>query len=165
MRDKYKNALMWGLYAVLFLFAAVFQTVIFGRPRFYGVKLSLLPVVIGCVTMHTGSENGAVYGLAAGLFWALTGADTGALFIVLFAVSGAVCGYLCDRYLKQHFVSALLMALLALLLCQLPVFAVKCYLGSAFWQQIGSVFVQVGLSMAAFPVIYLISWAVRKVGV
>lgn len=165
MRDKYKNALMWGLYAVLFLFAAVFQTVLFGSPRFFGVKLCLLPVVIGCVTMHTGSESGAIFGLAAGLFWALTGADAGALFILLFTVSGAVCGYLCDRYLKRHIVSALLMALLALLICQLPFFAVKCYLGSTYWRQIGSVLTQIGLSMAAFPVIYLISWAIRKVGV
>ena len=44
MRKTYKNALMWALYGVLFLFMTVFQTVTFGRMCLFGVKLSLIPV-------------------------------------------------------------------------------------------------------------------------
>ena len=55
MRQTYKNILMWALYAVWFLFIIVLQTVVFGQMRLFGVKLSLVPVCIACITMHTGS--------------------------------------------------------------------------------------------------------------
>ena len=48
MRKTYKNALMWALYGVLFLFMTVFQTVTFGRMRLFGVKLSQ-PIIPGLV--------------------------------------------------------------------------------------------------------------------
>ena len=114
MRERYKNALMWALYAALVLFVLVVQTVSFGRPRFFGVKLCFVPVLVACVSMHVGSEAGGVFGMACGLLWALSGADGGALHIVLLAGCGAVCGYLCDRYLVRNLVSALLMSLLCL---------------------------------------------------
>ena len=77
MREKYKNALMWALYGVLFLFVTVFQTVTFGRMRLFGVKLSLIPVTAACIAMHVGGESGAIFGLAVGLFWCLAGAAGG----------------------------------------------------------------------------------------
>ena len=93
MRKTYKNALMWALYGVLFLFMTVFQTVTFGRMRLFGVKLSLIPVTAACIAMHVGGESGAIFGLAAGLFWCLAGAAGGAIHIVLLALCGAVVGY------------------------------------------------------------------------
>ena len=97
MRERYKNALMWALYAALVLFVLVVQTVSCGRPRCFGGKLCFVPVLVACVSMHVGSEAGGVFGMACGLLWALSGADGGALHIVLLAGCGAVCGYLCDR--------------------------------------------------------------------
>ena len=112
MRERYKNALMWALYAALVLFVLVVQTVSFGRPRFFGVKLCFVPVLVACVSMHVGSEAGCVFGMACGLVWTLSGADGGAMHIVLLALCGAVAGYLCDRYLVRNLVSALLMSLM-----------------------------------------------------
>lgn len=66
MHATYKNALMWTLYGVLFLLIAVLQTVVFGRARFFGVKLTLIPVCIACVSMLAGAEAGALYGLCCG---------------------------------------------------------------------------------------------------
>ena len=97
MRKTYKNALMWALYGVLFLFMTVVRTVTFGRMRLFGVKLSLIPVTAACIAMHVGGESGAIFGLAAGLFWCLAGAAGGAIHIVLLALCGAVVGYVCDR--------------------------------------------------------------------
>ena len=131
MRERYKNALMWALYAALVLFVLVVQTVSFGRPRFFGVKLCFVPVLVACVSMHVGSEAGGVFGMACGLLWALSGADGGALHIVLLAGCGAVCGYLCDRYLVRNLVSALLMSLLCLIFCQLVLFFFNRHAGDA----------------------------------
>lgn len=164
MRQTYKNLLMWVLYAALFGLLLVMQTVMFGRVRFWGVKLSLIPVALACITMHVGSENGALFGLAAGAFWMLAGADGGVLYILLFPVCGAVAGYVCDRYLNRTLLSAFGMCLMTLLLTQLSLFAFRVTFGSAPLVGVLSVFVQIALSMLAWPLVYLAAWAVRKVG-
>ena len=164
MRKTYKNALMWALYGVLFLFMTVFQTVTFGRMRLFGVKLSLIPVAAACIAMHVGGESGAIFGLAAGLFWCLAGAAGGAIHIVLLALCGAVAGYLCDRYLVRNLVSALLMSLMCLLFCQLVLFLFKCMVSSIGIQGLLPVLAQVGLSLLLCPPVYLAAWAIRKAG-
>ena len=111
MHATYKNALMWTLYGAFFLLLTVLQTVVFGRARFFDVKLSILPVCIACVAMLCGAEAGALYGLCCGTVWCFTGASGGALHIVLMTICGAVIGYLCDRYLVRRLLSALIVAL------------------------------------------------------
>lgn len=164
MHATYKNALMWTLYGALFLLLTVVQTVIFGRTLFFGVKLSLIPVCVACVAMHCGAENGALYGLCCGTFWCFTGTGGGALHIALLTICGAIIGYLCDRYLIRQFVSALLMCLLALLICQSVLFLFQCYLGAVGLHGILQLPIQIGLSLAACPLLYLCAWAIRKVG-
>ena len=164
MREKYQNALMWALYAVLFLLAVLIQTVILGHPRFLSVKLAILPVVIACVAMHNGAENGAIFGLVCGLFWCFAGADGGALHIPLLCLAGAFTGYLCDRLLARNIISAILMSLLALILCQTVLFLFKLWLGAAFGRDILLLLRQLVLSLLACPPIYLAAWAIRKAG-
>lgn len=152
MRKTYKNALMWALYGVLFLFMTVFQTVTFGRMRLFGVKLSLIPVTAACIAMHVGGESGAIFGLAAGLFWCLAGAAGGAIHIVLLALCGAVVGYVCDRYLRRNLLSALLMSLGCLIFCQGVLFLVQVFLGHVgFGAGLLPVLRQIGLSLLAAP--------------
>ena len=164
MHATYKNALMWTLYGVLFLLIAVLQTVVFGRARFFGVKLTLIPVCIACVSMLAGAEAGALYGLCCGTVWCFTGAAGGAMHIVLLTVCGAVIGYICDRYLVRQLLSAILMSLLALVFCQTLLFLFQCYLGTINIGMITALPVQIGLSLLACPLLYLGAWAIRKVG-
>ena len=164
MRDKYRNALMWALYGLLFLLVIVIQTVIFGRVRFYGVKLALLPVALACISMHTGAENGALFGLFCGLFWCFAGADGGALHIPLFCLAGAFTGFLCDRILTRSIVSAMLMSLLALFLCQSVLFFFKLWLGAAHGRDVLLLLRQLPVSLMACPPCYLAAWAIRKAG-
>ena len=164
MHATYKNALMWTLYGVLFLLIAVLQTVVFGRARFFGVKLTLIPVCIACVSMLAGAEAGALYGLCCGTVWCFTGAAGGAMHIVLLTVCGAVIGYICDRYLVRQLLSAILMSLLALVFCQTLLFLFQCYHGTIHIGMITALPVQIGLSLLACPLLYLGAWAIRKVG-
>ena len=165
MRKTYKNALMWALSGVLFLFMTVFQTVTFGRMRLFGVKLSLIPVTAACIAMHVGGESGAIFGLAAGLFWCLAGAAGGAIHIVLLALCGAVVGYACDRYLRRNLLSALLMSLGCLIFCQGVLFLVQVFLGHVgFGAGLLPVLRQIGLSLLAAPPVYLAAWLIRKAG-
>ena len=164
MREKYKNALMWVLYAALVLLVMVVQTVSFGRARFFGVKLCFVPVLTACVAMHVGSEAGGVFGMACGLVWTLSGADGGAMHIVLLTACGAFAGYLCDRYLVRNLVSAFLMSLMCLLFCQLVLFFFKCMVSSIGIQGLLPVLAQVGISLLLCPPVYLAAWAIRKAG-
>ena len=164
MHASYKNALMWTLYGVLFLLLAVLQTVVFGRARFFDVKIALIPVCVACTAMHCGAESGAIYGLVCGTVWCFTGASGGALHIVLLTLCGAVVGYLCDRYLVRRLLSALLMSLLALTFCQTVLFLFQCYLGTIHIGTIYTLPIQIGLSLLACPPVYLGAWAIRKVG-
>ena len=164
MHASYKNALMWTLYGVLFLLLAVLQTVVFGRARFFDVKIALIPVCVACAAMHCGAESGALYGLVCGTVWCFTGASGGALHIVLLTLCGAVVGYLCDRYLVRNLVSALLMSLLCLIFCQLVLFFFKCIVTSIGMQGMLPVLAQVGLSLLLCPPVYLAAWAIRKAG-
>ena len=100
MQARYKKAVMWALYALLMLTVFVIQGVVFGRTRYFGTKLSLLPVALACIAMHAGAENGGVFGLAAGTFWCLSGGDGAGLLILLCTLCAVAVGYLCDRYLN-----------------------------------------------------------------
>lgn len=164
MQARYKNVLMWALYALLFLLVMVVQTVVFGRARFWDTKLCLIPVAVVCVAMYTGAESGGVFGLAAGTFWCLSGADGGGMLIVLCTLCAVCAGYLCERVFNRNLVSALMMSLMALTACQLTLFALKCYLGQSGADGWLLLLRQILLSMAACPPVTLAAWAIRKAG-
>jgi cell shape-determining protein MreD len=165
MRDKYKNALMWALYAALFLLTLAVQTVVFGRARYFGgAKLSLIPVLVVCTAMLNGAENGGTFALAAGLLWCLSGADGAGLTLMLLTVCAVLAGWLCDRYLRRSLLSALLMSLGALLVCEGGLFLFKYYLGTVGASFLKLLPAQVLLSMLACPPLYGLARAIRKAG-
>ena len=164
MQARYKKAVMWALYALLMLTVFVIQGVVFGRTRYFGTKLSLLPVALACIAMHAGAENGGVFGLAAGTFWCLSGGDGAGLLILLCTLCAVAVGYLCDRYLNRNFLSALMMSLLTLIVMQGLLFLFKRYLGQTGEEGWGILLKQIGLSMLACPPVYLAAWAIGKVG-
>ena len=157
MRERYKNALMWGLYAALVLLVLVLQTVSFGRPRFFGVKLCFVPVLVACV-----SERGRVR-VRDGVRPCLDALrrrrrrDAHCAFgalrrgggVSLRPVSCAEFGF---RTSHEPDVPSFLPA------------------GSVFVQMYGSiqgllpVLAQVGLSLLLCPPVYLAAWAIRKAG-
>ena len=164
MNQRTKTALMWALFAVLFLFVLLLQTLLFGRARFFGVKLNLIPVVIVCVCLWVGHEAGGLFGLIAGFCWFLTGADDGALSIVTFTVCGILASWLCMNVFPRRFGSALLLCLGALLLHEGVLFLLKYYLEEAALSLVRWVPVTAGLSVLSCPVIYLLAKAIGKAG-
>lgn len=164
MNQKYRNILMWALYGLLFLLVTLVQTTIFGRVRFFGVKLSLLPVAVVCISMRTDHEAGGVFGLLAALFWCALGADDGTLSIVTFPIIGILSGWLCDDLFARRLLPAVLLSLGALLLHEGAVYLMKFYLGSASMALAVRVPVTAGLSLLACPVIYLLAKLCGKAG-
>ena len=164
MIQKYRNSIMWALYALLFLLAMMAQTTLFGRVRFYGVKLSLLPMVMVCIGMQVRHEAAGLFGLLAGLVWYALGAEDGPMAIITFVLTGILAGWLCDNVFPRRFLPALLLSLGALLVHEGGLYLIKYYLGSvpgdlAKWVPLTAV-----LSLAVCPVCYLAAKLIGKVG-
>lgn len=164
MQAKYRKTLMWALYGLLLLAVLVLQDVVFGRVRYFGTKLCLLPVAVACISMHGGAEEGGAFGLAAGTLWCLSGGDGGGMLILLCTVCALGAGYLCDRYLNRNLLSAGMMCLMTLAVTQTLLFLFKRYIGGTGEEGWTILLRQIGLSMLAFPAVYLPAWAIRKVG-
>lgn len=164
MNKTYRNTIMWALYALLFLAVMVIQTVILGKHRFWGAKLSLIPVAVACIAMQVGHEPGAVFALAASLVWCLTGADGGSVGIVTLTVTGILAGYLCDAVYARRLIPALCLSLGAVLLHEGVLFLVKYYLNEASLGLCRWLPIQAGLSILACPVLYPLAKLIRKAG-
>lgn len=164
MNQRTKSALMWGLYAVLFLVVLLLQTLVFGRARFFGVKLNLIPVVIVCVCLRVGHEAGGLFGLITGFCWFLTGADDGSLAIVTFTACGILVSWLCANLFPRRFGSAVIMCLGALLIHEGALYLLKYYLEEASGALALWVPITAGLSTLACPILYLPAKAIGKVG-
>ncbi len=164
MNQKYRNYIMWALFALLFLASMLAQTTVFGRVRFYGVKLSILPIAMVCIGMRVDHEAAGLFGLLAGLCWFALGAEDGTLSIVTFPAVGILAGWLCDSVFARRFLPALVLSLGALAIHEGALYAIRYYLGVvpgalALW-----VPKTVGMSLAVTPVIYLIAKLVGKAG-
>ncbi len=155
---------MWALYGLLFLAVVLLQTVLFGRLRFFGVNLSLIPVVLVCISLWTGHEAGGLFSLIASFIWYATGADDGPLSIITLTIAGILAGYLCSNVFAQRFLTALLLCIGALFFHETILFLFKFYLGAAPLELGIWVPITVALSSLACPVLYLLSKAIGKVG-
>lgn len=155
---------MWALYSLLFLAVVLLQTVLFGRLRFFGVKLSLIPIALVCISMWSGHEAGGLFSLLAAFFWYASGADDGPLSIITLTVSGILAGYLCSSIFSRRLHTALLLCAGALLFHESILFLFKFYLGAAPLELSLWVPISAALSMLACPFIYLLSKAIGKVG-
>lgn len=164
MNQKYRNIIMWVLYGLVCLLVMLVQTTVFGRVRFLGVKLSLMPMAMVCIGLWTEHEAAGLFGLVAGLCWCALGADDGALSIVTFPVIAILSGWLCDSVFARHLLPALLMSLGALLLHEGLAFLVKLYLGSAPAALAVWVPRTAALSLLACPALYLLAKLIRKAG-
>ena len=163
MNQRYRKVVMWVLYGVLFLATMLLQTAVFGRTRFFGVKLSLLPVVLVCISAFVGHEAGGLFCLIASVVWYLSGADDGPIAILTLTVCGVLAGFACGQFSRRFF-PVLGLCFCALLLHEGVVFLMRYYLGAAPGKLIWWVFKTALLSVPAWLVFYLPAKAIRKVG-
>lgn len=164
MDKQYRRVLMWVLYGLLFLLVMLLQTTVFGRVRFFGVKLNLIPVTIVCIAMGVGHEAGGLFGLIAAFCWYAAGAEDGSAAMITFTLTGILAGYLCDSYLQPRLLPTLSLSLGALLLHEGALFCLRFYLGSAELSLIRWIFLTAVLSLPVCPVLYLLAKSIRKVG-
>lgn len=164
MIQKYRNYIMWALFGLLILMTMMVQTTLFGRVRFFGVKLSLLPIAMVCIGMQVRHEAAGLFGMLAALLWYALGAEDGSMAIVTFTLTGVLSGWLCDNVFPRRFLPAVLLSLGALLFHEGGLYLIKYYLGSASGQLAKWVPLTAVLSLAVSPVLYLLAKLIGKAG-
>ena len=163
MPDRYKKILMWALYAALMLAAALLQTVVFGRVRYFGAKLSLLPVALACVCMHAELEPAGLFGLLTGLIWYACGADGAGLSILTFTAVALGVSWLCRQYLRSQLAAALILSAAALLVTQGALALIRLYLGTPGQTGLRVLLIGCGLSLIACPPVYLLTRRISRI--
>ena len=163
MPERYRKLLMWALDAALVLAAVLLQTVLFGRVRFWGAKLALVPVVVACVSMHLDAEQAGLFGLAAGFFWYCSGADGAGLVIVSATAAALLCSWLCVCYLRRNLLSAALLSALALLVVQGLLLAFRAFTGVVGPDALRVLFVGTALSLLVCVPAYYAAAAIRRI--
>lgn len=163
MPDRTRKLIMWALYAALVLAAIVLQTVLFGRVRFWGAKLCLVPVALACIAMQLDTESAGLFGLLVGFFWYCSGADGAGLNILSCTAAALLCSWLCARYLRQNLLTGLLLSAMTLLITQGLLLALKAYLGTVGANAPRVWLVGAALSLLACPLLYLAAASIRRI--
>lgn len=155
----------WALYTVLFLFVMMFQTVCLGNVRFFGVSLSMLPILTCCVCLKEEPGSGGLFTLIVSMVWCLSGADFGSLAVLLWTVTGVLCSVACRALINNRFLPCALCCLFSLLGYESIVFLAKYLFHHVTGiQYLTKVLPCVGLSMLVYPLLYLVVKAISKIG-
>lgn len=162
MNQRYKKYMMWALYSLLFLLVMLLQTAVFGRERFFGVKLSLIPVVLVCISICRGHEQGGLFCLIAAFVWYLSGAEDGPVAILTLTVCGILAGFLCTQF-AHRFLPSVGLCFAALLIHEGAVFLLRYYLGAAEGMLFVWVLKTAVLSLPCVPVCYGLAKLIGKV--
>lgn len=155
----------WTLYTALFLFVMMFQTVCLGNVRFFGVSLSLLPILVCCICIKEEPGSGGLFTLILSTVWCLSGADFGSLAILLWTALGIACSVLCRALINNRFLPCALCCFLSLLGYESVVFLAKFFFHHiSGGQYLTKVLPCVALSMLIYPLLYLAVRAISKIG-
>ena len=164
-RRQWFGILKWSVYGLLFLLTVVTQSSIISRLRPFGLKVSVVPILLVCICLREGPEKGGLFVLLAATFWALSGVDMGSLSLLVITVCAVLSAFLCQTVLADRIISAAVCCLVTMLLNASLIFAYKLMLGLVRPQSYLTVLLpSTLLSMLSFPVTYLLVKAISRIG-
>lgn len=162
---QWLHILRWTLYALLFLLAMMIQTVVLGNRPIFGITPDLITVVIVCVCLREGPEQGGLFALLTSLFWCLSGADGGSISIAVLTILPVLGSILCRSVLNNRFLPCLLMTALTLLGLHCAIFGIRYFIDGIK----ASLFVEkllpcVGISLLTQPPVYWLVKQIHRIG-
>ena len=159
-----KQALKWGLYALLLVLVSVVQDVILCRLRIWGGTTDLVPCCIFLICALEGSHSGSLFALLASVGFLSSGSAPGPQILVLITVLGVLIAAVRQTYLQPGLRSAMLCCLLAMVVYELAIFAFCLLLGQVTAGRISAFLVSAVLSPLAVPVLYLLTRPIEAIG-
>lgn len=164
-RRQWLAILKWSVYAALLVMTIVIQSAILARTPVFGVKLQLVPILLCCVCVREGPERGGLFVLLGSLFYSQSGVEHGNIMILSLTVLCVLSAVLCSALLVSRFPSVAMCCFFTLLLNEGLLFPLKLVLSGVAPENLWRVLLPcVGLSMLAFPLLYLLVKAISKIG-
>ena len=162
---QWLHVLRWTLYFLLFLLAMMIQTVVLGNRPIFGATPDFISVVIVCVCLREGPEQGGLFALLTSLFWCLSGADGGSLSIAVLTILPVLGSILCRSVLNNRFLPCLVITALTVLALQSAIFGLRYFFDGIR----ASLFVEkvlpcLGVSLFAQPPVYLLVRQIHRIG-
>ena len=125
---QWQGVLRWGLYSLALLVTLVLETVLFGKLRVLGAKLTIVPLLLCCAAIREGPEKGGLFALIGSVLWCFSGTDMGNLSVAAVTVMAVLSAVLCKAVLTDSLVSSALCCLVTLMVNGGVIFAFKLLL-------------------------------------
>ena len=111
MTDSRRMFFKWTLYVVTLLLTAVFQTVVMGSWKIFGVHPNIFPVLVAVVALVEGPYGGAAFGFATGVVCDAFMNPAEGFFMIIFMITGLFLGAAGEYLFKRNIFTALLFSL------------------------------------------------------
>ncbi len=163
-KKQWLRILKWLLMGLVLIFLSVVQDVIMSRVSIYGTTTELVAAAILLICILLDPEIGCVFTLVSALCYAFSGSAPGEYVIALLTVLGLIFSILRHAYLRAGFWASVLCTAGAMVLYELAVFGVACFLGLTGISHLPQALVKALLSLAVVPVVYPVVFAISKIG-
>lgn len=162
---QWLHILRWCLYSLLFLFAMMLQTVVFGNRTLLGAHPNFVPVVIACVCLREGPERGGLFALLASLFWCLSGIDYGTVSLAVLTVVPVLGSLFCKAYLCNPYIPCLIICFLTLFVEQGIIFFLRSFFGNLAGSRFFTDLLPcVLVSLLSQPLVYFTVKRIERIG-
>lgn len=162
---KQRQAILrWLLIALVLVVLSVIQDVILSRFTIFGVTLNIVTAALLLVCVLQSSQVGSIFILIGATFYWASGSTPGSYVIALLTVLGILACIVRQAYLYDHAGSALLCAGVAVMLYELVLFIIGCFLGYTTLSRFTDTLIAGGLSFAVMPLFYPIFKAISNIG-
>lgn len=158
------NLVKWVLLAAVLVVLSVMQDVIMSRVSVYGATTDLVAVTILLICIMLDPEIGCVFTLISALLYKFSGSAPGAYVIVLLPALGLFMSIFRHSYLRASFGATFLCAAGAIMVYELIVFAIACFLGQTTFSRLSKFCLTGVYSLAVIPLLYPVISSISKIG-
>lgn len=159
-----RRLLKWSLVSAVLVLLSLLQDVVLSQISIYGATFSLVPCGILLCAMFFDPETTAVFSLTASVLYYFSGTAPGTYTIVLLTVLGTLLCIFRKSYLQWCFSALFLCAAVGMMVYQLLIFAIGCFLESTIPARFGVFMLCGGLSVAVMPLLYPVFLFISNIG-
>lgn len=158
------NFLKWFLLGAVLVLLSVLQDVVMSRFSLWGATTDLVTVSILLMCIMLDPEIGCVFTLLSALIYEFSGSAPGAYVIAVLPALGLLMSMFRHSYLRASFGATFLCTGVGLMVYELIVFAIACFLGQTTLSRLSSFCLTGVFSLVAIPLVYPAVASISKIG-
>lgn len=159
-----KQILKWGLISLVLVLLSLLQDVVLSQVHIYGATFDLVVCGILLCAMFFDPETAAVFSLVSSTLYYFSGTAPGTYSIALITGLGTLLCIFRRGYLQRCFSAFFLCAGVGMMVYELLVFAIGCFLGNTIIERLRVFALCGGLSVAVMPLLYPVFLSISNIG-